>query len=140
MSSKKRVHLQQFGVVHLSNSDLTYIRNPEIETKLCYAIPPLKNLHQEPQYRNKIIFMSFHLFCYGTDVPQMPTRIYAHAEGRDAKLLLMPIELHAPTSSTQKLKPMSKGGQFTYTQTPPLTCKLPRPHTWKLERGGNYFN
>jgi hypothetical protein len=71
--------------------------------------------------------MSFHHFCYGTDVPQMPTRIYAHAEGRDAKLLLMPIELHAPTSSTQKLKPMSKGGQFTYTQTPPpLTCRLPQ--------------
>jgi hypothetical protein len=27
------------------------------------------------------------------------------------------IELHAPTSSTQKLKLMSKGGQFTYTPT-----------------------
>jgi hypothetical protein len=29
------------------------------------------------------------------------------------------IELHAPTSSTQKLKLMGKGGQFTYTPTPP---------------------
>jgi hypothetical protein len=27
------------------------------------------------------------------------------------------IELHAPTSSTQKLKLMMKGGQFTYTPT-----------------------
>ena len=27
------------------------------------------------------------------------------------------IELHAPTSSTQKLKLMGKGGQFTYTPT-----------------------
>jgi hypothetical protein len=35
---KKRVHLQQFGIIHLPNSDLTYIRNPE---------------------RNKIIFMPF---------------------------------------------------------------------------------
>jgi hypothetical protein len=33
-------------------------------------------------------------------------------------------ELHAPTSSTQKLKLMGKGGQFTYTPTLPLTCRL----------------
>jgi hypothetical protein len=38
--SKKRVHLQQFGIIHLSNPDLIYIRNPE---------------------RNKILFMPFHL-------------------------------------------------------------------------------
>jgi hypothetical protein len=31
------------------------------------------------------------------------------------------IELHAPTSSTQNLKLMRKGGQFTYTLTKPLT-------------------
>ena len=37
---KKRAYLQQFGIIHLPNSDLTYIRNPE---------------------RNKIIFMLFHL-------------------------------------------------------------------------------
>jgi hypothetical protein len=40
MSSKKRVHLQQFGIIHLPNSDLIYIRNPE---------------------RNKIMFALFHL-------------------------------------------------------------------------------
>jgi hypothetical protein len=40
MSSKKRVHLQQFDIIHLPNPDLTYIRNPE---------------------RNKIMFMLFHL-------------------------------------------------------------------------------
>jgi hypothetical protein len=34
------------------------------------------------------------------------------------------IELHAPTSSTQKLKLMGKGGQFTYTPTLPLTYRL----------------
>jgi hypothetical protein len=37
---------------------------------------------------------------------------------------LFTIELHAPTSSTQKLKLMGKGGQFTYTPTLPLTCRL----------------
>jgi hypothetical protein len=36
------------------------------------------------------------------------------------------IELHAPTSSTQKLKLMRKGEQFTYTPTLPLTCRLPQ--------------
>jgi hypothetical protein len=36
------------------------------------------------------------------------------------------IELHAQTSSTQKLKLMRKGGQFTYTPTLPLTCRLPQ--------------
>jgi hypothetical protein len=36
------------------------------------------------------------------------------------------IELHAPTNSTQKLKLMRKGGQFTYTPTLPLTCRLPQ--------------
>jgi hypothetical protein len=40
MRSKKRVRLQQFGIIHLPNSDLTFIRNPE---------------------RNKIIFIVFHL-------------------------------------------------------------------------------
>jgi hypothetical protein len=40
MPSKKRVHLQQFGIIHLPNPDLTYIMNPE---------------------RNKIMFMPFHL-------------------------------------------------------------------------------
>jgi hypothetical protein len=34
------------------------------------------------------------------------------------------IELHAPTSSTQKLKLIGKGGQFTYTSTVPT----PPPH------------
>jgi hypothetical protein len=35
-------------------------------------------------------------------------------------------ELHAPTSSTQKLKLIGKCGQFTYTPTLPLTCRLPQ--------------
>jgi len=36
------------------------------------------------------------------------------------------IELHAPTSSTQKLKLMGRGGQFTYIPTLPLTWRLPQ--------------
>jgi hypothetical protein len=40
------------------------------------------------------------------------------------RLALLIIELHVPTSSTQKLKLMGKGGQFTYTPTLPLTCRL----------------
>jgi hypothetical protein len=58
----------------MSNPDLIYIWNPERETKLCYDIPPLENLHQLPQYRDKIIFMSSHLLYYRTDVPQIRAR------------------------------------------------------------------
>ena len=38
MPSKKRAYLQQFGIIHLPNPDLTYIKNPERETKL-YLCP-----------------------------------------------------------------------------------------------------
>ena len=31
---KNRAYLQQFGIIHLPNPDLTYIRNPKRETKL----------------------------------------------------------------------------------------------------------
>jgi hypothetical protein len=34
MPIKKRVHLQQFGIIHLPNTDLTYIMNPE-KMKFC---------------------------------------------------------------------------------------------------------
>jgi hypothetical protein len=50
------------------------------------------------------------------------------------------IELHAPTSSTQKLKLMMKGGEFTYTPTLPLTCRLPQAVYVDIEVGCNYFN
>jgi hypothetical protein len=50
------------------------------------------------------------------------------------------IELHAPTSSTQKLKLMRKGGKVTYTPTPPSRADSPRPHTWNIGVGYNYFN
>ena len=39
---------------------------------------------------------------------------------------IVAIELHAPTNSTQKLKLMGKGRQFTYIPTLPLTWRLPQ--------------
>jgi hypothetical protein len=36
LSQVKKAHLHQFGIIHLLNSDLTYIRNPKRETKLCF--------------------------------------------------------------------------------------------------------
>jgi hypothetical protein len=38
--------------------------------------------------------------------------------------LVNSIELHAPTNSTQKLKLIGKGGQFTYTPTNRITKPL----------------
>jgi hypothetical protein len=35
ISSKKRTHLQPCDIIHLSNLDLTYIKNLERQTKLC---------------------------------------------------------------------------------------------------------
>jgi hypothetical protein len=44
---KKGIHLQQFGIIHLPNQDLTYIRNPG-RNKIMYVLfHLLKNLHQE---------------------------------------------------------------------------------------------
>ena len=42
MSNKKRAYLQQFGIIHLPNPDLTYIRNPEREIKLFMPFHLLK--------------------------------------------------------------------------------------------------
>jgi hypothetical protein len=47
MQSKKRIHLHQFGIIHLLNPDLTYIRNPERNTIMYVPFHLLKNLHQE---------------------------------------------------------------------------------------------
>src|SRR6185312_12544462 len=38
MSNKKKAYLQQFSIIHLPNLNLTYIKNPERETKL-YLCP-----------------------------------------------------------------------------------------------------
>jgi hypothetical protein len=50
------------------------------------------------------------------------------------------IELHAPTSSTQKLNLMRKASQFTYTPTLPLTCRLPQAAYVNIRVDCNCFN
>jgi hypothetical protein len=44
MQSKKRIHLQQFGIIHLPNPDLIYIRNPVEKQNYVCALPPLEKL------------------------------------------------------------------------------------------------
>jgi hypothetical protein len=68
MPSKKRVHLQQFGIIHLPNLDLTYIRNPKKKQNYVYAHPPLGNLHQEsfsilPSWFAKLLEANFSRFA-----------------------------------------------------------------------------
>jgi hypothetical protein len=47
MQSKKKVHIQQFGIIHLPNPDLTYIRNPERNKIMSVPFHLLQNLYQE---------------------------------------------------------------------------------------------
>jgi hypothetical protein len=54
MPNKKTVTLQEFGIIHLPNPDLTYIRNPE---------------------RNKIMFMPFHLLKTYIRNPERETKL-----------------------------------------------------------------
>jgi len=52
---------------------------------------------------------------------------------------LISIELHAPTSSTQKLKLMGRGGQFTlYSNTPPHV-EAPSGLRCGIGTSNNYF-
>jgi hypothetical protein len=55
MLSKKRVHLQQFSIIHLPNSDLTYIRNPERNKIMCVPFYFLKTYIRNPS----LFFISF---------------------------------------------------------------------------------
>jgi hypothetical protein len=45
---KKRVHLQQFDVIHLANPDLTYTRNPDRNKILCVPFHLLKTYIRNP--------------------------------------------------------------------------------------------
>jgi len=49
------------------------------------------------------------------------------------------IELHAPTSSTQKLKLMGRGGQFTYIPTLPPHVEAPSGLRRGIGASKNYF-
>jgi hypothetical protein len=50
------------------------------------------------------------------------------------------IQLHAPTSSNQKVKLVEKCGQFTYTSTLSLTWRLPQAAYVDIVMGYKYFN
>jgi hypothetical protein len=86
MTNKKRVQFQQFGIIHLSNSDITYIRNSKRETNYIYILPPLENLHRE----------SFSIFYFFFSPSHLPwpcrcqpgsTRIFPRGEVSFAKLI-----------------------------------------------------
>jgi hypothetical protein len=85
MQSKKRIHLQQFGIIHLPNPDLTYIKNPERNKIMYVPFHLLKNLHQE----------SFSILYFFFTVPPREkqrwqprsARIYARGEVSSAKFL-----------------------------------------------------
>jgi hypothetical protein len=79
MQSKKRFHLQQFGIIHLPNPNLTYV---------C-VLPPLKNLNQESF---SILYFLFHPPTY-RETPMATTiraRIYARGKVSFAKFLFLP--------------------------------------------------
>ena len=61
MPSKKRVYLQQFGIIHLPNLDLTYIRNPERETKLYLCHSASWKLKSRTLLCYLFLFSPFHL-------------------------------------------------------------------------------
>ena len=51
----KKIHLQQFGIIHLPNPDLTYIRNPERNKIMCVPFYFLKTYIRNPS----LFFISF---------------------------------------------------------------------------------
>jgi hypothetical protein len=79
MQSKKRVHLQQFGIIHLPNPDLTYIRNPERNKIMFAPFHLLKTLHKESF---SILYFLFHPPTYRetTMTTTIRARIYTPGE------------------------------------------------------------
>jgi hypothetical protein len=55
MQSKKRVHLQQFDIIHLPNPDLIYIRNREINKIMLVPFHLLKTYIRN----TSLLFISF---------------------------------------------------------------------------------
>jgi hypothetical protein len=90
MQVKKEFNLQQFDIIHLLNSEF---KSGTLRAKQNYVTPfhLLKITPGNPEIETKLFFMSFHLFS----VERMrrgcaADTLYAGAEGRGAKLLLMP--------------------------------------------------
>jgi vacuolar-type H+-ATPase subunit I/STV1 len=57
MPSKKMSLSSTVGIIHLSNSYLTYIRNLREKQNYVYVIPPLENLYQESF---SLLYLFFH--------------------------------------------------------------------------------
>jgi hypothetical protein len=67
--------------------------------------------------------------------------IILHYAGKSFKSSFRHIELHAPTSSTQKFKLMGNDGAIhLYSNTPPHVCRLPQAAYVDIGVGCNYFN
>jgi hypothetical protein len=80
----KRVHLQQFGIIHLPNTDLTYIRNPERNKIFLCPSTPWK-------LTSGILLYSLFLFSPShLEGNADGTRIYARGEVSFAKFLFLP--------------------------------------------------
>jgi hypothetical protein len=88
---KKRVHVQQFGIIHLSNPDLIYIRNPERNTILFVPFHLLKTYIRNPS----LFFISFFTLPPRGKHRWQPrsARIYTRGEVNFAKFLFCQVDL-----------------------------------------------
>jgi hypothetical protein len=87
MPSKKRVQLQQLGIIHLSNPDLTYIRMMK-ETKLYLCPSTTWKLTSGILLYSLFLFSPSHL--EGNADGNHDPRIYARGEVSFAKFLFLP--------------------------------------------------
>jgi hypothetical protein len=70
----KKVHLQQFGIIHLSNPDLTYIGR---ETKLCFYSSTSWKLKS---WKKQNYFYTLPPLLLRKDASRIAARIYTRAE------------------------------------------------------------
>jgi hypothetical protein len=91
MSSKKRVHLQRLGIIHLPNTDLTYIRNPE-RNKIFLCPSTSWKLTSGILLYSLFIFSPSHLEG-NADGNTIRARIYARGEVSFAKFLFLQVGL-----------------------------------------------
>jgi hypothetical protein len=88
MPNKKRVHLQQFGIIHLPNTDLTYIRNLE-RNKILLCPSTSWELTSGILLYSLFLFSPSHLEG-NADGNTIRARIYARGEVSFAKFLFLP--------------------------------------------------
>jgi hypothetical protein len=116
MLSKKRVHLQQFGIIDSPNPDLTYIRNPKRNKILFIPFHLLKTYIRNPS----LFFIFFHPPTY-RDTP-MATTIRAHIYARGGEF--------CQVSIFAKLVCQTVGGQL-FLFLPKLDgCQVGLPNCW----------